>query len=177
MSLLRSYKQAIFRRPLPACPTYTRRFSAETHNQPIQTGDTPQKETTQIAEVAHTDVLTAEVISGVPVELRHRMVRIYQPARNTMQSGAGKSERWRIDWDVLLGAGRWENPLMGWASSADYMQGTRMSFRSKEDAMHFAEKQGWNYYIQPPPTKKIPPKNYSENFVYRPNKLRIMRTK
>jgi NADH dehydrogenase (ubiquinone) Fe-S protein 4 len=52
-----------------------------------------------------------------PAELRHRMVRIYQPARNTMQSGAGKSERWRIDWDVLLGAGRWENPLMGWASS------------------------------------------------------------
>ena len=26
--------------------------------------------------------------------------------------------------------------------SADYMQGTRMSFRSKEDAIHFAEKQG-----------------------------------
>lgn len=26
--------------------------------------------------------------------------------------------------------------------SADYMQGTRLSFRSKEDAIHFAEKQG-----------------------------------
>jgi len=26
--------------------------------------------------------------------------------------------------------------------SADYMQGTRMSFRTKEDAIHFAEKQG-----------------------------------
>lgn len=25
---------------------------------------------------------------------------------------------------------------------ADYMQGTRLSFRSKEDAIHFAEKQG-----------------------------------
>ena len=24
----------------------------------------------------------------------------------------------------------------------DYMQGTRLSFRSKEDAIHFAEKQG-----------------------------------
>ncbi|KAG2066464.1 hypothetical protein BDR04DRAFT_1030073 [Suillus decipiens] len=173
MSLLRSYKQAIPRRSLSVCPTYTRHFSG-THN---RSGDASQKETTQIAEVAHTDILTAEVISGVPRELRHRMVRIYQPARNTMQSGAGKSERWRIDWDILLGAGRWENPLMGYASSADYMQGTRVSFKSKEDAMHFAEKQGWNYYVQPPPTKKIPPKNYSENFVYRPNKLRIMRTK
>ena len=25
---------------------------------------------------------------------------------------------------------------------ADYMQGTRMNFRTKEDAVHFAEKQG-----------------------------------
>jgi NADH dehydrogenase (ubiquinone) Fe-S protein 4 len=34
-----------------------------------------------------------------------------------MQSGAGKSERWRVDWDVLEGGGLWENPLMGYASS------------------------------------------------------------
>lgn len=26
---------------------------------------------------------------------------------------------------------------MGWASSADYMQGTNMAFRSKEDAIAF----------------------------------------
>lgn len=84
-----------------------------------------------------------------------------------MQSGPNKGDRWRIDFDVLLGGGRWENPLMGWASSyvarslihiliaqkisflgsADYMQGTRVSFRSKEDAIHFAEKQGWDYYV------------------------------
>ncbi|PFH54094.1 hypothetical protein AMATHDRAFT_186907 [Amanita thiersii Skay4041] len=123
------------------------------------------------------DVLVADVISGAPSELRHRPVRIYQPSRNTMQSGSGKSERWRIDFDILQGGGRWENPLMGWASSADYMQGTRISFRSKEDAIHFAEKQGWDYYVQPPVAKRIPPKNYSENFLYRPGKLRIVRTK
>ncbi|EIW81053.1 hypothetical protein CONPUDRAFT_56642 [Coniophora puteana RWD-64-598 SS2] len=110
-------------------------------------------------------------------ELRHRAVRIYQPTRNTMQSGSGKSERWRIDWEILQGAGRWENPLMGYASSADYMQGTRISFRTKEDAIHFATKQGWDYYVQQPTVKKIPPKNYAENFVYKPNQLRIMRTK
>ncbi|KAF8798978.1 hypothetical protein BYT27DRAFT_7121886 [Phlegmacium glaucopus] len=123
------------------------------------------------------DVLVADVISGAPGELRHRGVRIYQPTRNTMQSGSGKTERWRIDFDILLGGGRWENPLMGYASSADYMQGTRMSFRSKEDAIHFAEKQGWDYFVQPPATKRIPPKNYAENYVYKPHNLRIMRTK
>jgi NADH dehydrogenase (ubiquinone) Fe-S protein 4 len=75
-------------------------------------------------------------------ELRKRVVRVFQPTRNTMQSGGAKGERWRIDWDILPGGGRWENPLMGWASSADYMQGTRITFRSKEDAIRFAEKQG-----------------------------------
>jgi NADH dehydrogenase (ubiquinone) Fe-S protein 4 len=74
-----------------------------------------------------------------------------------MQSGGTKGDKWRIDFDILQGGGRWENPLMGYASSyvfsalqvqlanmqrADYMQGTRISFNSKEDAIHFAEKQG-----------------------------------
>lgn len=98
---------------------------------------------------------------------------------------------------VVLGHGYSINVI----HRADYMQGTRMSFKSKEDAIHFAEKQGvlsllsptravtirlqptihcspgWDYYLQPPTVKKIPPKNYSENFLYRPNKLRIARTK
>ncbi|KAJ6559134.1 Ndufs4, NADH dehydrogenase Fe-S protein 4 [Mycena vulgaris] len=122
-------------------------------------------------------VLTADTISGAPSQLRHRAVRVYQPTRNTMQSGGAKGERWRIDFDILQGGGRWENPLMGWASSADYMQGTRITFKSQEDAIHFAKKQGWDYYVQPPTVKRIPPKNYSENYLYRANKLRIAKTK
>ena len=51
------------------------------------------------------------------VELRHRSVRIFKPTRNTMQSGGAKGEKWRIDFDILQGSGRWENPQMGWASS------------------------------------------------------------
>lgn len=54
-----------------------------------------------------------------------------------MQSAKGKTKRWLVDWDVLQGAGRWENPLMGWASSADYMQGTQLAFPSKEEAIAF----------------------------------------
>jgi len=94
-----------------------------------------------------------------------------------MQSGGAKGENWRIDFDTMSGSGRWENPLMGWASSGDYMQGTRISFRSKEAAVTFAEKQGWDYYIQGDTIKRIPPKNYAENYVYKPNTLRIARTK
>ncbi|KAH0832016.1 Ndufs4, NADH dehydrogenase Fe-S protein 4 [Lanmaoa asiatica] len=167
MSLLRACRA----RPTFNALAHSRGLATDAH---IQTQVAAEKsESTQIAEPVHGEVFTADVVSGAPAELRHRAVRIYQPTRNTMQSGSGKSERWRIDWDILQGAGRWENPLMGWASSADYMQGTRLSFKSKEDAVHFAEKQG----IQPEAVKRIPPKNYSENFVYKPHKLRIMRTK
>ncbi|KAH9159492.1 Ndufs4, NADH dehydrogenase Fe-S protein 4 [Lactarius sanguifluus] len=119
-------------------------------------------EPSEIAPIPQKDVLSADTVSGAPAELRHRVVRVYQPTRNTMQSGGAKGMRWRLDWDILPGR-------------ADYVQGTRLSFRSKEDAIHFAEKQA--YHRQPPAPERIPPKNYSENFVYKPNKLRIHRTK
>ncbi|KAN0127432.1 ETC complex I subunit conserved region domain containing protein [Lactarius tabidus] len=173
MSLLRACTEALAR-PVPLRSSLlVRSFSSE----PIKSPPTIAKEPSEIAPIPQKDVLSADTISGAPAELRHRVVRVYQPTRNTMQSGGAKGMRWRLDWDILPGGGRWENPLMGWASSADYVQGTRLSFRSKEDAIHFAEKQGWDYYVQAPSPERIPPKNYSENFVYKPNKLRIHRTK
>ena len=41
------------------------------------------------------------------------------------------SHNWIIDWDTLPGGNRWENATMGWASSADYMQGTSLKFNTK----------------------------------------------
>jgi len=127
--------------------------TSTTHPTQPQPASTPASEasaTTQFdsatdiapAALEHTPVVTADAISGAPQQLRHRVVRIYKPTANTMQSGGSRNTGWRIDWDTMLGGGRWENPLMGWASSADYMQGTRMTFSTKEDAMRFADKQG-----------------------------------
>ncbi|KAI0322354.1 ETC complex I subunit conserved region-domain-containing protein [Amylostereum chailletii] len=144
MSVLRVGTSALFRPSVTRLTALTARLASSDAKTPAESSQTGPSE---IAYVPQKDVLTADVISGAPAELRHRTVRIYQPARNTMQSGGAKMERWRIDFDILQGGGRWENPLMGWASSADYIQGTRVSFRSKEDAVHFAEKQGWDYYV------------------------------
>lgn len=82
-----------------------------------------------------------------------------------------------MDWDVLGKGFRWENPLMGWQSSADFMQGTHLSFKSKEDAIRFAEKQGYEYFVQEPAERKFIPKAYANNFVHSPTKLKIIRTK
>lgn len=84
--------------------------------------------------------ITCDVVSDAPKELRHRQVRIFKPTKNTMQSAKGKTKVWRIDWDVLQGSGRWTNPLMGWQSSADYMQGTTLAFRTREEAVRFVSR-------------------------------------
>lgn len=66
---------------------------------------------------------------------------------------------------------------MGWQSSADFMQGLRMQFKSKEDAIHFANKQGYEYFVQEPNQRKFVPKAYANNFMHVPGKLKIVRTK
>ncbi|WRT70903.1 uncharacterized protein IL334_007902 [Kwoniella shivajii] len=129
------------------------------------------------AELQFPNAPQVETVSGAPTELLHRAVRIYRPTKSTMQSAKGKTKRWLIDWDVLQGSGRWENPLMGWAASADYMQGTNLIFPSKEAAVRYAEKQGWPYRIDEPKKVIIPPKNYANNYVHVPGKLRIHHTK
>lgn len=74
--------------------------------------------------------------------LRERTVRIYRPARTATQSGKQGAKLWKIDFDILPDGARWENPLMGWASSSDYQQALTMKFAEKEQAISFAEKQG-----------------------------------
>ena len=56
---------------------------------------------------------------------------------------------------------------MGWVSSADHMQGTNLWFKTKEDAIHFAEKQGYEYFVQEPNVRAFKPKQYAANFVVR----------
>ena len=139
----------------------------------------------------------AAVLSGAPIDLQARTVRyaytssflifhnhetnlytsIYRPAKTATQSGNWHSHQWRMDWDVLSKGHRWENPLMGWQSSGDFMQGTHLNFASKEDAVNFANKQGYEYFVQEPNERRIIPKAYASQFVHSPGKLKQVRTK
>ena len=66
---------------------------------------------------------------------------------------------------------------MGWQSSGDYMQGTHLNFKSKDDAINFANKQGYEYFVQEPNERRITPKAYATQFVHSPKKLKQVRTK
>ncbi|KAI9797431.1 MAG: NADH:ubiquinone oxidoreductase 21kD subunit [Piccolia ochrophora] len=123
------------------------------------------------------DVLPAAVLSGAPVELEGRTVRIYRPAKTATQSGDWHGHHWRMDWDPLGKGDRWENFLMGWQSSGDFMQGTHLNFKNKDDAIRFAEKQGYEYFVQEPNDRKFVPKAYANNFVHSGSRLKTIPTK
>ena len=140
------------------------------------------------------EVLPAAVLSGAPRDLQTRGVRyanqllesavrtnalrrIFRPAKPATQSGDWHSHNWRMDWDILQKGHRWENPLMGWQSSADGMQGTHLNFKTKDDAILFAEKQGYPYYVEEDHRRRITPKAYANNFVHEPKKLKWIKTK
>src|SRR5438045_2869671 len=115
--------------------------------------DTDQTTTHVPARTQHPEghaPVPADIVSGAPEDLHRRTVRIYKPAKSAMQSGLHGNLYWRLDWDVKPDDNRWEHPVMFWAArfvsykallifSGDYMQGTRMNFNTKEDAIAFAE--------------------------------------
>merc|ERR1712000_434522 len=122
-------------------------------------------------------ILPAATVSGAPMELQARTVRIYKEAKPATQSGDFRSQHWRMDWDILPKGHRWENPLMGWQSSGDFMQGTKVNFKSKEDAIAFVEKQGYEWYVQEPNERRFVPKAYANNFLHEPGPLKHIKTK
>jgi len=66
---------------------------------------------------------------------------------------------------------------MGWQSSADFMNGHRIEFKTKEDAVDFANKQGYEYFVQEPNERKFVPKAYANNFTHVPGKVKLVRAK
>ncbi|KAF7728291.1 hypothetical protein EC973_006466 [Apophysomyces ossiformis] len=135
----------------------------------------------QNKEVVRTEqeaIVNVDAVSGAPEELvLERSVRIFQPSKTSTQSGKHCTRYWRIDFDIMEDGNRWENPLMGWASSSDYQQALALKFTSKEDAINFAEKQGWSYYVQEPKRVKFVKKAYADNYKYSAGKLRYVMTK
>uniref|UniRef100_C1C1W3 NADH dehydrogenase [ubiquinone] iron-sulfur protein 4, mitochondrial n=1 Tax=Caligus clemensi TaxID=344056 RepID=C1C1W3_CALCM len=104
-------------------------------------------------------------ISGTPIEdhIKGRSVRVFRPAKSAMQSGTAGVRKWRLEFETRE---RWENNLMGWASSGDPLSNTIVEFADKEDAIHFVKKNGWPYWVDDPKEKTPKPKSYALNFAW-----------
>lgn len=90
--------------------------------------------------------------------------RIFQPARNAMQSGQAKTKTWILEF--APDSARAVDPLMGWTSSGDMDSQVRMSFDSQANAEKYAKAHGIDYVVVQPHKRKpvIRTGGYAENF-------------
>jgi hypothetical protein len=90
--------------------------------------------------------------------------RIYQPARNAMQSGQAKTKIWYLDY--MPADAREIDPLMGWTSSGDTQAQVRLKFDSREAAEAYAREKGLTFTVTEPHKRapNVRPRGYGANF-------------
>ncbi|MFA5581634.1 MAG: ETC complex I subunit [Paracoccaceae bacterium] len=90
--------------------------------------------------------------------------RIYQPARNAMQSGNARNQGWVLEF--IPADARRIDPLMGWTSSSDTQTQVRLHFDTVEAAMDYARAHGIDAVVRPAQPRKpnIRMGGYGENF-------------
>ena len=90
--------------------------------------------------------------------------RIYQPSRNAMQSGMGKTHQWVLEF--AQSSAREVDPLMGWTSSSDTQTQVRLRFETRDEAVAYAEQKGIVFTVVEPSPRKatIRLRGYGENF-------------
>jgi len=88
--------------------------------------------------------------------------RIYQPAKNAMQSGKARTKLWLLEYEPE--SPREIEPLMGWTSSSDVLQQVELEFDTAEEAVSYAQRHGIDYQVferhRPAPKAKA----YADNF-------------
>jgi len=88
--------------------------------------------------------------------------RIYQPARNAMQSGRARTKLWLLEFEPH--SAREIDPLMGWTSSSDMLQQVQLEFDTPDEAVAYAVKHGIAYQVFEPHRPAPKAKAYSDNF-------------
>eukprot|EP00173_Palmaria_palmata_P002748 Plantae.Rhodophyta-Palmaria_palmata.ctg28576.p1 GENE.Plantae.Rhodophyta-Palmaria_palmata.ctg28576~~Plantae.Rhodophyta-Palmaria_palmata.ctg28576.p1 ORF type:complete len:174 (-),score=11.59 Plantae.Rhodophyta-Palmaria_palmata.ctg28576:172-621(-) len=95
------------------------------------------------------------VLSGAPEKHLVRAVRIFKPAKVATQQGRGSSTHmWHVKFDKVSGNDRWTNPLMGWTSTSDPLSTLGMTFPTREAAVEYAERNGYEYKVSEPEEEK-----------------------
>ena len=89
--------------------------------------------------------------------------RIYQPARNAMQSGQSKTD-WVLEHTPATP--RSIDPLMGWTSAGDTQTQVNLRFETKDAAIAYARANGIAYQVAEPKPRahNLRKGGYGENF-------------
>ena len=90
--------------------------------------------------------------------------RIFKPTKSAMQSGQANTECWVLEFDA--DDIKKIDPLMGWTGSSNTQSQVRLIFKTKEDAVFYAETHSLVYTVIESPVRKpvIRKNGYGENF-------------
>ena len=89
-------------------------------------------------------------------------IKIYKPSKTAMQSGLGKTKKWLAEY--ISDTDNVKDSLMGWNSSLDTQSQIKSFFETKEQAIVWAKKNNFQFYVEEPKNKIIKPKSYASNF-------------
>ena len=89
-------------------------------------------------------------------------IKIYKPTKSSMQSGLGKTKKWLAEY--IIETDKVKDTLMGWNSSTDTKEQIKMFFDTKEQAIEWAKKNNYQYFVEEPKKRKIKIKSYASNF-------------
>ncbi|GAA4037146.1 ETC complex I subunit [Sphingomonas rosea] len=88
--------------------------------------------------------------------------RIIEQDRKTTQSGRAKAGKWTLEFES--DRAQKHDPLTGWVGNASTSTQVRLAFATKELAIAYAEKNGFDYHVVTAPPVKLKLQAYADNF-------------
>ena len=90
------------------------------------------------------------------------VARIIEEQRKTTQSGKAGQGRWTLEFERQQP--QRPDPLTGWNGSGDTATQVRLKFDSKEEALAYAERKGFDIHLVPAAPVSLKLQAYADNF-------------
>jgi len=90
------------------------------------------------------------------------VARIVEEQRKTTQSGKARDGRWTLEFERQ--EPQRPDPLTGWNGSGDTKTQVRLRFNSKDEALAYAKRKGFEVHIVPAPPVAMKIQAYADNF-------------
>ena len=90
------------------------------------------------------------------------VARIIEADRRATQSGKAGTGRWNLEFERQ--EAQRPDPLTGWNGSGDTRTQVRLSFPTRDAAIAYAQKHGFDYHVVPAPPVALKIQAYADNF-------------
>ncbi len=90
------------------------------------------------------------------------VARISELDRRTTQSGRANAGLWLLEFERK--EGQLPDPLTGWNGSGDTDTQVRLTFRTRDEAIAYAQRRNIDFHVVPATPVKLKIQAYSDNF-------------